>query len=505
MEKKEFIGICIVLLLGLTVAVGVSTTEKKAVVSEHGHDHGHGDHAGHAHEANVGPHGGKVIKDGMFHVELVLYEKGGPPHFRVYVSNDGKPVDPKEVKLSIELERLGEKTTTFDFKAGPDYLYSEKAVEEPHSFFVKILAQWKDQEFDWQYTQYEDRLTLSPELAEKVRIESETAAPGVIRTVKTLPGEIALNGDRVAHVVPRVPGIVVETRKSLGDHVQKGDVLAVISARELADARSKYLVALEREKLARYNFERGEKLWEKQTIPEKEFLTTQKAFLEEKIELASAARKLATLGLSEEEINEVAEGNVTHITHSLIRAPFDGVIVKKHLSPGEWVKDDAELFVVADLTDVWVEITVYSKDLASIHVGQKASVFADCAGLETEGTVSYVEPFVGEQSRTAKARVVIPNTDGKWRPGLFAKVRLVSKEHPAPLVVRNEAIQTFHTGKVVFVNYEDQYEPRPVTLGLSDETFTEVLTGLDPGDRYVARNSFIVKAELGKAGVVHEH
>ncbi|MFH0822738.1 MAG: efflux transporter periplasmic adaptor subunit, partial [Pseudomonadota bacterium] len=110
-----------------------------------------------------------------------------------------------------------------------------------------------------------------------------------------------------------------------------------------------------------------------------------------------------------------------------------------------------------------------------------------------------------EQSRTAKARVVIPNPDGKLRPGRFVKVILVREEIKAPVVVPNEAIQSFHKWSVVFFNHDEQYEIRPLELGGSDGKLTVVIKGLSPGERYVTRNSFILKAELGKAGIAHEH
>jgi cobalt-zinc-cadmium efflux system membrane fusion protein len=424
---------------------------------------------------------------------------------RAYPSYHGKPLDLKDVRLSVELERLDGKPETFTFKPANDFLYSEQTVEEPHSFFVKVLAEVKGEEYDWEYSQYQDRLTIVPDLAAKMGIETATCGPETIVSVLDLPGEIAFNADMVVHVVPRVPGIVLEARKNLGDNVKAGDVLAVIDSRELGEARSRYLVALEREKLARYNFERAERLWEAKTVAEKEFLTAQKAFLEEKIELTTAARKLEALGLSEREMTELAAGDDRNLTRYVIRAPFDGVVIKKHSSPGEWVKEDAEIYLVADLSTVWVDIIVYARDLDSVRVGQKAHVKTNGADLEGAGEVSYVGPLVGEDTRTAKARVVMPNPGGKRRPGLFTKVELVKERSSVPVVVRNEALQTFRNKPVVFVRYDDQYEARPVVTGKSDATHTEIVKGLSAGESYVTKGSYILKGELGKAGMSHQH
>lgn len=506
MLRKDIIGICVVVAVGLIAVVWLGLTEKKSTVGSHDAHHGHSHGAdGHDHSDGRGPNGGKILSEGEFELEVVIYEKCATPHFRVYSSYKHKPLDPKEVTVSIELERLGGKIDSFQFKPSNEFLYSEQEIEEPHSFFVKILAQWKGEKFDWEYSQYEDRLTVPPDLANKMGLAAELAGPSRILSELSLPGEIAFNADMVSHVVPRVPGVVMEARKNLGDTVHKGETIAIIDSRELGDARSRYLVALEREKLARYNFERVQRLWEAQTVAEKEYLTTQKAFLEEKIERTSAERKLKALGLSENEINSLAKEDNHDLTHYDIRAPFDGVVIRKHMSLGEWVKEDQEIYMIADLSTVWVDIIVYAKDLSSIHIGQEATVRTDSNGVDGVGKVSYVGPLVGEDTRTAKARVVLPNPDGAWRPGLFAKVALVKHNVAPPVVVKAEALQTYGNKPVVFVQYDDQYEARPVTLGRTDGRFTEVLRGLSAGERYVTNNAYVLKAELGKVGMSHEH
>lgn len=507
MNRKEIIAIVSVIAIGLLAVLVLGLTEKKVSQSGHGHGdvHGHGahdDHAGHVHQ---GPHGGKILKEENLKLEVLIYEKGTPPYFRVYCYKDEKPLDPKEVKVSIELTRLGDRMTTLELVPDKDFLFSREEVDEPHSFGVKVLAERAGEKYEWEYWKTEGRVELGTELANKLGIATDKAGPGRIKTVSELPGEIAFNADRVAHVVPRVAGVVLRSPKNLGDFVRQGDTIAVIDSRELGEARSKYLVALEREKLAAYNFERGQRLWEKQTIPEKEFLIAQKNHQEERIELNAASRKLMAMGLTEEEIHSLSSASVKELTHFSLRASFDGIVVKKHLAPGEWVKEDADIYVIADLSQVWVDITLYAKDLDKVRLGQSVAVKYESSGLEACGTVSYIGPVVGEETRTAKARVVIDNPGEKWRPGMFVKVEVVREEVPVPLMVRTEAIQTYRNFPVVFVKYEDEYEYRPVALGRTDGQFTEVLKGLDVGETYVSRNSFILKSELGKAGMSHQH
>ena len=273
---------------------------KKAQGTGNGHQgHGHGqasDGDSHDHSASQGPHGGKMLKEGDFELEVVIFEKGVPGHFRVYPYNNHKPVDPKEVTISVELERLGGKADKFSFKSTGEFLYSDQEIEEPHSFFIKVLADYKGEKFDWEYSQYENRLTVPPDLAKKMGFETEAVGPGTVISVVELPGEIALNADLVSHIVPRVAGVVLESRKNLGDTVHKGETIAVIDSRDLGEAKSRYLVAVEREKLASYNFERIQRLWQAQTVAEKEFLTAKKTFLEEKIETDSGSSQADGFG-----------------------------------------------------------------------------------------------------------------------------------------------------------------------------------------------------------------
>ena len=503
MDRKQFWALGSVVLVGVLVSIGILFSGRgvSSSIDSHGHENEH-DHDG---ESSKGPHGGKLLSRGPFELELVIYEKGGPPHFRIYPSMGHKPLDPTQVAASVEIKRIGDRISNFEFKPLQDFLICEQELDEPHSFDVKVSAQWNDERFDWEFAQYEGRLTIPSEIIDKMAVQSTEAGPKNLETYMTLPGEIALNTDKVSRIVPRVSGLILDTTKNLGDTVSKDEIIAIIDSRELGEAKSAYLVALEREKLARYNFERSQQLWEKETVPEKEFLTAKKTYLEEKIGLTAATRKLFAMGLKEQEILDLEKGSLSELTHYPIRAAFEGTVVKKRLSKGEWLKDDSEIFVIADLSTVWVEISVYPNDLERVHIGQKAVVKSASSNLESTGEVSYVGSVVGEDSRTAKARVVISNTEGKWRPGLFVKVKLLTDQSDVPVAVKAEAIHSFQNRSMIFVKYGAQFEARPLDLGRTDGQYTEVIKGLSAGENYLFRNSFILKSELGKAGMSHQH
>ena len=112
---------------------------------------------------------------------------------------------------------------------------------------------------------------------------------------------------------------------------------------------------------------------------------------------------------------------------------------------------------------------------------------------------------MGEETRAATARIVLPNPEGVWRPGLPVNIDLIAGEVDVPVVIASEAVQTLEDKPTVFVREGDQFEPRPVQLGRSDDKWSEVIAGLKPGEQYVTKNSFILKAELGKGEAEHEH
>ena len=312
-----------------------------------------------------------------------------------------------------------------------------------------------------------------------------------------LQGEVHLNEDRTVHVVPRLAGLVESVSANAGDRVRRGQVLAVLASQELANHRSDLLAVQKRLELARSTFGREKKLWEEKVSAQQDYLQAETALQEAEIAAQSARQKLVALGAP-----ELAPGS--NLARYEIR-PIDGVITEKKISAGQVLKDDADIFVVADLSSVWVEVTVQAKDLNVVKVGQKAIVRASSFQAEASGKVSYVGALIGEQTRAAKARIVLPNPKGLWRPGLPVNVELTADEVDVPLAVSADAVQTLREGPVVFGRYGDKFEARPVELGRSDGKTVEVLGGLEPGERYASRNSFVIKADIGKAGASHDH
>lgn len=269
-------------------------------------------------------------------------------------------------------------------------------------------------------------ITMTPDVLKANGVEVARAAAGVVSTEIDLPGEIVLNADRVAHVVPRFPGVVQRVNKSLGDAVRAGDVLAVV------------------------------------------------------------------------------QSNLSAAPYDVV-AMVDGTVIEKHVALGEFVRDDADIFVVADLSTVWVNVSVYARFLADVRLGQKVRISSPGVPETASGTIDYVGPIVGESTRTGVARVVLRNPGRTWQPGLFVTAHITIAETPAAVAVPDEAIQTIEGREVVFVRSMNTFTARPVVTGRRGGDMVEIVEGLTAGEDYVAAGSFILKAEFGKSEAAHEH
>jgi cobalt-zinc-cadmium efflux system membrane fusion protein len=325
-----------------------------------------------------------------------------------------------------------------------------------------------------------------------------SAEPGMLKVHVELPGEVVANPDRLAHLAPRVSGVVGEVHKNLGDQVGSGELMAVLESRELADVKSNYLAAKERLALARANFRREEDLWKQKVSAEQEYLEAKQTLAEARIELNSAEQKLHALGFSEAYLSELPRHPDVSYTRFEIVAPFEGTVIAKHITLGEKLDSDSEAFVIADLSSVWGNLSVYQKDLPFVNVGQPVTISPKEGSLETTGTISYVSPLIDEKTRTATARVVLANPDGHWRPGLFVSGRITIDALEVSVLAPQSALQQVDGSMCVFVETDEGFEPKPVKTGRANNTHIEILSGLEPGERYVTSGAFTLKSELGK-------
>ena len=409
-------------------------------IVESGHDHsasgGHGGH-GHAHGAHghgtpaepaeaKGPHLGRLLRDGDFTLELAIFERGTPPEFRAWFRQAGQPLPPAAVQLTVQLTRPGGKIDEHRFAPSGDFVRSPDAVYEPHSFSYKIIARHGDRLHRWEFAAPEMQTTFPADVAQRSGVATALAGPATLSERLAVYGSVKLNANRLTRAVPRFGGLVREARKSLGDPVAAGEVVAVLETNQ-------------------------------------------------------------TLTVIE------------------VRAPLAGVIIEREVHAGQTVAEGATLYVIADLSEVWVDLHIPKRDSARVKVGQAVTLHADDGGPATAGTISWLSPFGDAAAQTLIARVVLTNPDARWRPGLSLKADIAIAEFSVPIAVKESGLQTLFAFTVVFTQHGDVYQARPLELGRRSGGYVEVLQGLAAGESYVTENSFLLKADIGKSGASHDH
>jgi len=342
----------------------------------------------------------------------------------------------------------------------------------------------------------EEKIAFTDEQIKAAGLAIESAGPARIKSSLQLPGEIKFNEDRTAHVVPRVAGVVDSVSANLGQEVKRGQVLAVLSSPVLSEQRSELQSAQRRLELARTTYQREKRLWEEKISAQQDYLQAEQAMQEAQIAVANANQKLLALG---------ATPGSSALGRYELRAPFDGMVVEKHISLGEAVKEDASVFTISDLSTVWAEISVAANNLNLVRIGEPVTIRSSAFDQTASGTVSYVGSLIGAQTRTATARVTVTNPQRVWRPGLFVNVELVSSEADAPVTVAADAVQTVEEKPTVFLKVPGGFMPQHVQTGRSDGRRIEVLSGLKPGTAYAASGSFVVKSQQGKSSATHTH
>lgn len=345
-----------------------------------------------------------------------------------------------------------------------------------------------------------EKLPMTDAQIQSAGIRIENSAAAVVRASLQLPGEIRFNEDRTAHIVPRVAGVVERVSANLGQQVQRGQVLAVLSSAGVSEIRAELQGAQRRRELAQTTYERERSLFEQKISPEQDVLLARQALREAEIAVANAAQKLQTLGAS-------AGAGAGALGRVELRAPFDGMVVEKHIAIGEAVREDTSVFTLSDLSTVWAEMSVGAGDLAKVRVGERVRVRAGASDATADGTISFVGSLIGAQTRTAPARVVLSNPQGAWRPGLFVTVEVLTNDQsaPSPVTVSSEAIQSVEDKPSVFVKVDGGFQAQAVRVGRSDGQRVEILEGLQAGQPYAADGSFVLKSEQGKSSATHAH
>lgn len=362
--------------------------------------------------------------------------------------------------------------------------------------------------------------SLEPGSGLKIRFESARSADKAgVKTARpvmagSLPdtevlARVTYDQNRFARVTPLAGGVVAQVLADIGQFVSRGDHLAILSSPEIARAKSEYLSARVEEALKLIVFKREQELEARKISARQDYDQAAAEHEIAKSTTALARQQLLNFGLTERAIL-LLEQSGSASSELEILAPFSGTIVDRHAVQGEAVAPGDALFKIADLSSMWLELSIPEDELSSISIGQPLVVTFDAqAGLEVSGRVTWVGTSVDEESRMVKGRAVIPNPDRVMKHGMFARAHLHTEIASNALHVPVDAVQQIDGLPFVFVPLaDDLFELRRVTLGGRGGGGVAIVAGLNPEDEIVVTHSFTLKSEFLKsrlgAGCVDE-
>jgi membrane fusion protein, heavy metal efflux system len=347
-----------------------------------------------------------------------------------------------------------------------------------------------------------ETIKLTGEQIETAGIELAPVQDGKLVTRILAPGTIVPHADRIARVSVKLSATVAELRKKLGDRVAKDEVVAVLESREVASAKSEYLAARLTSDLAKDIYSRDKDLWDRRVTSEQLLLRSRNAVAQARMSLDMARQKLFAIGLTEKEVAALPEQPEVALRRQEVRAPMAGRVVDRKVDLGAAVGRDnleTELFTIADLDRVWVDLAVSPTDLPLVGEEQTVTVAAHGLAYRAVGRIVFISPMLDREAHSARVVAEIANSDGNWRPGSLVHATIDVGEHAAPLAVPTSAVQTIGKSQVVFVRTPDGFERRAVTLGHSDDRISEIVAGLVVGETIAVTNTFALKAEFLKS------
>jgi RND family efflux transporter MFP subunit len=344
----------------------------------------------------------------------------------------------------------------------------------------------------------EVEVVLSPEAVAQTGIKTEKVTVAESNTSIQVPGIVMANAYREVKVTPIVGGIVTKVHVELGTAVKRGAPLATLFSAELAEAQTKYLSMKAMLAADHQKRQRTEQLVAIGAASRQELEETTAAYTSRATEVEAAGQRLLLLGLTRQQVEALRRPN--HVVSTIVvPAPINGVITGRSANLGQVVGMGQELFVVTDLSEVWVIGDLYERDFATVRVGSEAALTTLAyPDLALRGRVTYIDPQIDPQTRTAKVRVEVPNPDGRLRLGMYMTTAFTTPSDERLVVVPRSAVQTIGDRHVVFVPAEDEegkFLQRPVQVGrLLGNSYT-ILSGLQPGEVVVTEGSFFLRAE----------
>jgi RND family efflux transporter MFP subunit len=342
-------------------------------------------------------------------------------------------------------------------------------------------------------------VVLSPEAVSRAGIKTAPAEVVASQATIQLPGTVMADAYREVKVVPIVGGIVTRVHVELGAAVKRGTPLAALFSPELAEAQTKYLSMRAMLVADHQKLQRTQQLVAIGAASRQELEDITAVHASHATEVEAARQRLLLLGLTRAHVEALTNPSqiVSDVT---VPAPIAGVITGRSANLGQVVSMGQELFVVTDLSQVWVIGDLYEQDFQTVHVGSEAALTTPAyPTLTLRGRVTYIDPRVDPQTRTAKVRVEVPNAAGRLRLGMYVTMAFTTPGNERTVVIPRGAVQTIGERQVVFVpapDEEGKFLSRPVQVGPLRGDLVTIRRGVQPGEVVVTEGSFFLRAEM---------
>jgi membrane fusion protein, heavy metal efflux system len=338
-------------------------------------------------------------------------------------------------------------------------------------------------------------VTLTPEMAARAGIRTARTTAGATSTDLRMPGIVQPNSYKEVVITSLVSGRVTQVNAELGERVAAQQPLATIYSPELADAQTTFIAARAEQAAHAQKQARTQRLTAIGAATREELETheAERARIDAQVEIARA--RLALLGIPEERTQRLA-GPQDVVTTTAVRAPLAGVVTKRTANVGVNIDPSMPLFTVVDLSTVWVIADLYERDFSQVRVGSPATVTsASYPGMTLRGRISYIDPQVQQETRTAKLRVEVPNRGEQLRFGMYVDVHVGTTARREGVFVPKSAIQLAGSDSVVYLADGERFIERKVAIGGESDGQVLVLSGLRPGDEVVTEGVFFLRAE----------
>jgi len=346
-------------------------------------------------------------------------------------------------------------------------------------------------------------IKLSDEEASRAGVKTEVLEESQLADTVVVTATVEANRERIAHVLPRIPGRITGVSVKLGDAVKQGQVMATLESIEAGEAYSAYRQALAEANVAKTAFERAERLHAEQIIAGKEYQRARGEYEKTQASVQAAEGKLKMLGIS---ASDAAKGAT--LSSFSVTAPLSGTVIERKAVLGELAKPDEALFTVADLSTVWVEADVPEAQLAKVRIGSPAKArVAAYPDQVFQGKVNHLGAVLNKETRTIKAIIQVDNAKGMLRPQMFASVAIETGSARRVLAVPESAVTLVQGLPTVFVEESAGFEARPVELGDRFNGRVVVTSGLKADELVVHEGVYALKARLlkGQLGDGHGH